>query len=178
MVDEYLLPDTVTHQRKLARLGKQQLEAYVSNRNYLRSLYIIELEQYQHRREHDIHCEMFRLHLMLGDLDKAHKSLLAAFDIVDKIVPEVMEMQSPPLEQFVQLDKKSTPCEWRGRDDDDMLRSGGGATNFSAAHGVRQLSIQKYRKEPRRTVGDQSRVRMYTLLFMHEVLKALLVRLG
>jgi hypothetical protein len=175
IVDKYFLPDTLMHQRKLSRLGKKQLEAYVSNRSHLRSLYAKELEQYQLRKEHDIHCEMFRLRLLLGDLDGSHRSLLAAFDTVDKIVSEIIEMQSPTLDQFVSSDRKPTPCEWRGREDDDMLRAGGDLTNFSAAHSVRQISMQKYRKKPLRVLGDQRRIRMYTLFFSHEVFMALLV---
>jgi hypothetical protein len=176
IVDQYFLPDTTMHQRKLSRLGKQHLEAYLSNRSHLRSLYSHELDQYQLRREHDIHCELFRLRLMLGDLEGSHRSLLAAFDTVDSIAPEVIEMQSPTLDQFVSLDRKPTPCEWRGREDDDTLRAGGGLANFSAAHSVRQLSLQKYRRKPLRVLGDQRRIRMYTLFFAHEVFMALLVR--
>jgi hypothetical protein len=143
------------------------------------------LEQYQFLREHDIHCEMFRLHLMVGNLDESHKSLLAAFDTVDKIVPEVIEMQSPRLEQFVASSARNNPtlapCEWRGRDDDygeggTGGGGGGGArNNFSAAYRERQASLKKYRREPRRVVGDQARVRMYTLFFAHDTFVALLV---
>ena len=121
VVDQLLLPDTTEHRRKLSRLSQGQLKAYIAERKRKRERFILEDQQRQYARLQSANLELFRLYMLdqFRDVAAAHRHLLEAFKMCDKLVPEELVAESPDLESI----SSGTVCDWRGHRDDEYHSS-------------------------------------------------------
>ena len=160
LIDNYVLPNSAQHQRKVERLGAKQRRDYLAQRQELREAFVQQYSQRQIGRAAHSHTELFRLYLIERNRQSAHHHLLRAFELCDDLLSDPIEYRCPDIDS----QSSSAYCEWMGHDDDERHSS---RYKHRGAAAVRPPAL----------VGDGARVRTKMQIFAHEVLREYIVSL-
>ena len=172
LIDNYVLPNSAQHQRKVERLGAKQRRDYLAQRQELREAFVQQYSQRQIGRAAHSHTELFRLYLIERNRQSAHHHLLRAFELCDDLLSDPIEYRCPDIDS----QSSSAYCEWMGHDDDERHSSRYKHRGAAAAgSGVGTADSSPVR--PPALVGDGARVRTKMQIFAHEVLREYIVSL-